>query len=461
MKPETRDLLKKVSTATLYTALFKRGLRNQMIQDVRPLNPNAPTMVGEAFTLRYMPAREDRNGIAVFQNRDHPQRKAVEECPPGAVMVIDSRKDARAASAGGILGLYPPTEQKSRMDFAEWRKACGCRQLSVQQILGDTMKYLVHTAAAALLACNISAHAQGMYPSQPVKWIVPYAPGGTTDVIARNLATQMGQDLGQPVVVDNKPGAATIIGATQIARSAPDGYTVGTADSGTLAFNPVMYKTLTYNVDKDFTLIGGLGKMPMVLAVTPSFPAKNVQEFLALVRKSPGTISFATPGIGSPQHVALELFKQRTGTDLLHVPYNGSAPALQDLMAGHVQTMFTDLPPSLSMIKSGKVRVLAVATPKRLPLLPDVPTLAEAGVKDFEAYAWQGFIGPAKLPEGVVSKLNKDLVAAIRHPEMRAKLEELGIEPMPMTPAEFSGFVRSEQNLWSGVIKAANIQLSQ
>ncbi len=321
---------------------------------------------------------------------------------------------------------------------------------------------IIRSLAAALLVCGMGAHAQsGPYPSQPVKWIVPYAPGGTTDVIARNLATRMGQDMGQPVIVDNKPGAATIIGATLIARSQPDGYTVGTADSGTLAFNPAMYSSLTYDANKDFTLIGGLGKMPLVLAVTPNFPAKNVQEFLALVKKSPGSISFATPGTGSPQHVALELFKQRTGTDLMHVPYKGSAPALQDLMAGQVLTMFTDLPPSLSMIKSGKVRVLAVATPQRLPLLPDVPTLAEAGVPDFEAYAWQGFIGPAKLPEAVVNKLNKDLVAALKNPEMRTRLEELGIQPMPMAPAEFGSFVRSEQKLWSGVIKAANIRLDQ
>lgn len=313
--------------------------------------------------------------------------------------------------------------------------------------------------AAALLAGTTGAHAQGSYPSQPVKWIVPYAPGGTTDVIARNLATRMGQDMGQPVIVDNKPGAASIIGATFIARSQPDGYTVGTADSGTLAFNPAMYATLTYDAAKDFTYIGGLGKMPLVLAVAPNFPAKNMQELLALVKKSPGSISSASSGPGSPLHVALELFKQRTGTDMMHVPYKGSAPALQDLMAGQVQTMFVDLPPSLSMIKSGKIRVLAVATPQRLSILPDVPTMAEAGVPGFEAYAWQGFVGPAKLPEAVVGKLNARLVAALKHPEMRARLEELGIQPMPMTPAEFTDFVRSEQKLWSGVIKAANIRL--
>jgi len=313
-------------------------------------------------------------------------------------------------------------------------------------------------AAAALLAGAFSAHAQPAFPAQPVKWVVPYAPGGTTDVIARNLAVRMGQDLGQPVIIDNKPGAASIIGATFIARSAPDGYTVGTADSGTLAFNPAMYSSLTYNADKDFTLIGGLGRMPLVLAVHPSFPAKDMKEFLAQARKAPGSISSASSGPGSPLHVALELFKQRTQTDILHVAYKGSAPALQDLMAGQVQSMFVDLPPSLSLIKSGKIRVLAVATPQRLAILPDVPTMAEAGFP-FEAYAWQGFVGPAKMPSVVVDRLNRDLLAALKDPTVRGKLEDLGIQPMAMTPQQFADFTRSEQKLWADVIKAANIRL--
>ncbi len=313
--------------------------------------------------------------------------------------------------------------------------------------------------AATLLATTFGAHAQPSFPAQPVKWVVPYAPGGTTDVIARQLAIRMGQDLGQPVIVDNKPGAASIIGATFIARSAPDGYTVGTADSGTLAFNPAMYSSLSYNADKDFSFIGGLGRMPLVLAVHPAFPAQNMQEFLALARKTPGAISSGSSGPGSPLHVALELFKQRTQTDILHVAYKGSAPAIQDLMAGQVNSMFVDLPPSLSMIKAGKVRVLAVATPQRLAILPDVPTMAEAGVPGFEAYAWQGFVGPAKLPPAVIDRLNKELVAALKNPETRTKLEEIGIQPMPMTPQQFADFTRSEQKLWSGVIKAANIKL--
>lgn len=316
----------------------------------------------------------------------------------------------------------------------------------------------VLASTALAIGCAAGAHAQ-TFPSQPVKWIVPYAPGGTTDVIARGLAVRMGHDLGQPVVVENRPGAASIIGATAIARSAPDGYTVGTADSGTLAFNPAMYTSLSYDADKDFTFIGGLGRMPLVLAVHPSFPARDLNEFLALVRKTPGKVSSASSGPGSPLHVALELFKQRTRTDILHVPYKGSSPALQDLMAGQVQSMFVDLPPSLSLIRSGKIRVLAVATPKRLAILPDVPTMAEAGLAGFEAYAWQGFVGPAKLPAPVVTRLNKELVAALQHPETRTKLEELGIQPMPMSVQEFTQFTRSEQKLWSGVIKAAGIRL--
>lgn len=314
-------------------------------------------------------------------------------------------------------------------------------------------------AATALAAGLPAAQAQTAFPHQPVKWVVPYAPGGTTDVIARQLAVRMGQTLGQPVIADNKPGAASIIGATFIARALPDGYTVGTVDSGTLAFNPAMYASLSYDAQKDFSWIGGLGKMPLVLAVHPSFPAKNVQEFLALAKKTPGAVSSASSGPGSPLHVALELFKQKTQADILHVAYKGSAPALQDLMAGQVNSMFVDLPPSLSMIKAGKVRVLAIATPERLAILPDVPTMAEAGVPGFEAYAWQVLVGPAKLPAPVVERMNKDLGAALANPETRAKLEEIGIQPMPMTPAQLGSFVASEQKLWSGVIKAANIRL--
>ncbi|HLU00793.1 MAG TPA: tripartite tricarboxylate transporter substrate binding protein [Burkholderiaceae bacterium] len=297
------------------------------------------------------------------------------------------------------------------------------------------------------------------FPDRTMKWVVPYAAGGTTDVMARHLAAEMSTLLGQTVVIDNKPGAASIIGATQIARSAPDGYTFGTADSGTLAFNPALYSNLTYDVKTDFTFIGGLGRMPLVLAVNPDFPAKNLNEFMEIVRKDPGKVTSASSGHGSPLHVALELFNQRENVQLLHVPYKGSAPALQDLMSGQVQSMFVDLPPSIQMINAGKLRVLAVATPKRLDVLPDVPTFDELGIKGFEAYAWQGFVAPANTPEPIVTKLSTALNTALNSDVIKEKFAAIGIQPMPMTPAEFTAFAKSEGEMWGGVIRKAGIKL--
>ena len=325
------------------------------------------------------------------------------------------------------------------------------------------MKKMLATLTLALpAALGLSAaHAQSAadFPSQPMRWIVPYATGGTTDVMARNLAASMDKLLSQTVIVDNRPGAASIIGATAIARSAPNGYTFGTVDSGTLAFNPALYAKLTYDADKDFAHIGGLGRMPLVLAVNPAFPAKDVKEFFDLVRASPGKITSASSGHGSPLHIALELFKQKNDVNLLHVPYKGSAPALQDLMSGQVQTMFVDLPPSIELIKSGKLRVLAVATPKRLDILPDVPTFDEVGVKDFEAYAWQGLVAPAATPADVVAKLNETLNRALRSDEIQQKFHTIGIQPMPMSPAEFASFAASEGKLWGDVIRKAGIKM--
>ncbi len=313
---------------------------------------------------------------------------------------------------------------------------------------------------AGLTACVLMHSVSAAdFPDRTMKWVVPYAAGGTTDVMARHLAAEMSTLLGQTVVIDNKPGAASIIGATQIARSAPDGYTFGTADSGTLAFNPALYSNLTYDVKTDFTFIGGLGRMPLVLAVNPDFPAKNLNEFMEIVRKDPGKVTSASSGHGSPLHVALELFNQRENVQLLHVPYKGSAPALQDLMSGQVQSMFVDLPPSIQMINAGKLRVLAVATPKRLDVLPDVPTFDELGIKGFEAYAWQGFVAPANTPEPIVTKLSTALNTALNSDVIKEKFAAIGIQPMPMTPAEFTAFAKSEGEMWGGVIRKAGIKL--
>ncbi|MCZ2498502.1 tripartite tricarboxylate transporter substrate binding protein [Xylophilus sp. Kf1] len=314
-------------------------------------------------------------------------------------------------------------------------------------------------AWAGAAASPQTAIQTGAYPRRPIHWVVPYATGGTTDQIARRMAARMARNLGQEVVVDNRPGAASILGATFIARSAGDGYTVGTVDSGTLAFNPALYSTLSYDAQKDFSLIGGLGRMPLVLVVNPALPARDLQQFVALARRSPEGVVSASSGPGSPLHVTLELFGARTRGRLRHVAYKGSAPALRDVVAGEADAMFIDLPPSLAAIRSGQVRVLAVATARRLPILPEVPTMTEAGLPGFEAYAWQGLAGPSTLSEALVRRLSRDLSAALRTADNRSELEALGIQPMPMEAAEFTDFVRREQKLWAGVIRDAHIRL--
>lgn len=299
------------------------------------------------------------------------------------------------------------------------------------------------------------------FPSRPMRWIVPYAPGGTTDMIARTFVEKMSKGLGQVVVVENRAGAATAIGAAAIARAEPDGYTLGSVDSGTLAVNPLVYQKLNYNAEKDFTLIGGLAKMPMMLVVGAHFPAKNLKEFIDIVRQSPDkmTSASASAGVGSPLHAALELFKQRTETRIVHVPYKGAAPALQDLISGQVDSMFVDLAPSLALIRSGHVRVLAVAASARLAALPDVPTMAEAGLVGFEAYAWQVLVAPANVSSEKVMLLNHQLQAAQNDPDIRKKFEDLGMVPLVMTPQATAAFVRAEQQRWADVIRVAGVQL--
>ncbi len=311
------------------------------------------------------------------------------------------------------------------------------------------------------LTLLFSAQSQAeTFPNKPIRWIVPYSAGGTTDVMARHLATEMGKALKQTIVIDNKPGAASIIGATAIARATPDGYTIGTVDSGTLAFNPALYKSLTYDAMKDFSFVGGLGKMPIVLAVNNAFPANNLSQFVDMVNKEPGKITSASSGHGSPLHMALELFNHKQKLSLLHVPYKGSAPAVQDLVSGQVNSIFVDLPPSISMIQAKKMKVLAVATPQRLDILPDVPTFDEAGIKGFEAYAWQSLVGPKGLPQDRLDILNKALNDALASDTIQKKFSEIGIQPMPMSQQQLDSFARSEHDSWAKLIHDANIKLA-
>ena len=312
-------------------------------------------------------------------------------------------------------------------------------------------------ALAALSLAATAATAQS-WPTQPIRWIVPYPAGGGADVVARTVASGIEKPLGQTIVVENRPGAATIIGATAISQAEPSGYVIGTADSGTLAYNPTLYAKLAYDPSK-FTYIGGIAKLPLLLAVNVNSPYKTVDDVIQAAKKEPGKLTAASAGAGSPHHLALELFKQRTGANLLHVPYKGAAPAIQDLLGGQVDVMFIDLAAGLPNVKAGKLRVLAAATPERVAVLPDTPTMAEQGVSDFTAYAWQGLVAPGGLPEPVVKKLSAELDAALKSPAVSQKMLDMGVIPMPLSAQDFKAYADKERTAWAEVIKKANIKL--
>ncbi|RZM03400.1 MAG: tripartite tricarboxylate transporter substrate binding protein [Variovorax sp.] len=313
--------------------------------------------------------------------------------------------------------------------------------------------------SGAALATAPLTRAQGAWPDQLVKWIVPYPAGGGTDVIARTLAEAMRATLGQQIVIDNRPGAATNIGADLVAKSRPDGYTIMSADNAVLAFNEHLFGRLPFDPQKDFSYIGAIGKFPLALVVNPAFPARDFKEFLAYVKANPGKVNYASPGNGSPHHLSMEMFKNRTGTFITHIPYRGAAPAMADVMGGQVPCMFLDLASGLQIMKSGKVRVLAIGSGARSKLLPDVPTLAEVGVRDSEVFAFQGLLGPAGLPRAVVDKLNGDLNRSFGTAAVQKRFEDIGMEAMPGTPEQFFALARAESRRWGPVIKATGVKL--
>ncbi|TPG24676.1 Bug family tripartite tricarboxylate transporter substrate binding protein [Variovorax guangxiensis] len=323
----------------------------------------------------------------------------------------------------------------------------------------DRRTLLAALASSAAAAAAPWAHAQTGYPEQIIKWLVPYPAGGGTDVIARTLAEAMRQTLGQQIVIDNRPGAATNIGADLVAKSKPDGYTIMSADNAVLAFNEHLFSKLPFNPQKDFSYIGAIGKFPLALVVHPDFPAKDFKEFLAYVKANPGKVNYASPGNGSPHHLAMELFKNRTGTFITHIPYRGAAPAMADVMGGQVPCMFLDLASGLQIMQSRKVRVLAIGSGVRSKLLPDVPTLAEAGVRDSEVFAFQGILGPAGLPQNVVARLNTELNRAFGTAAVQKRFADIGMEAMPGTPEQFFTLARAEAKRWGPVIKAAGVKL--
>ncbi|WP_218509791.1 tripartite tricarboxylate transporter substrate binding protein [Variovorax sp. dw_308] len=316
--------------------------------------------------------------------------------------------------------------------------------------------------SACLLAVPLLATSHAMaqtWPAKPIRWVVPYPAGGGSDFLARTIGQALSTQVKQPVLVDNKPGGNTAIGASDVARSAPDAYTVLSADNGTLVFNPVLYKSLSYSPTRDLAPVTLMGRFPMILVVGPGNSAANAKDFIAEAKAKAGGLNYASAGAGSPHHLAMELLKSEAGLAMVHVPYKGAAPALADLAGGQVPAMMIDLASGAAFIKSGKIRALAVASPKRLPQLPDVPTFAELGHKNVEAAALVGMVVPAATPADTIAALNKQVVAAIQDPAVNKRLVDFGVEPVGDTPAQFAALLKTESAKWQKLIRDLNISL--
>jgi tripartite-type tricarboxylate transporter receptor subunit TctC len=321
------------------------------------------------------------------------------------------------------------------------------------------MKRIAQSIACILFGLMaISATAQ-TYPSKPIKWVVPFAAGGTTDILARTVGEKLSIALGQPVVVDNRPGAGGGVGADYTAKSAPDGYTIMGGTISTHAINALLYKSLPYDPIKDFVPITLIARVPNMLVINPDVPAKNVAELIALLKANPAKYTFASSGNGTSQHLSGELFKSMAGVEMQHIPYKGSPPALQDVVAGQVTMTFDNITTAWPLAKGGRLRALAVTTAKRSPVAPDVPTLAEAGLVGYEVGSWQGVFAPAGTPPDVIRRLNAEMVKIIQSPEVREKLIALGAEPVGDSPEEFAALVKSEVSKWADVVKKSGARV--
>ena len=316
----------------------------------------------------------------------------------------------------------------------------------------------------ALLACccalSGAAHAQ-TWPAKPLKLVVPYAAGGSTDQLARAVAEPLGRALGQPVVVENKPGGNTIIGAEMVAKAAPDGYTLFMGSSASLAVNPLLYAKLPYDPKADFIGVSMLATSPLVMVVNPTVPAKTVKEFIALAKSQPGKLNFASVGNGNPLHLAGELFKTETGIDMVHIPYNGSAPALAALLGNQVQVMFDVVLTATPHIKAGKLQALGITGRRHLGILPGVPTVMEAGVPGYEAGIWFAMVVPKATPAAIVTRLNAEVTKMLKQDDMKTRFDGLALELTPSSTEEVSAFSAREQTKWSRLVKEKGIRLEQ
>jgi tripartite-type tricarboxylate transporter receptor subunit TctC len=318
------------------------------------------------------------------------------------------------------------------------------------------LKRFLLVAACVFYASSAFAQA---YPSKPVRIIVGFPPGGGTDVVARVIAQKLTEWWGQPVTIENRAGATGTIGADYVAKSAPDGYTLIMGHVNSTGLAPNLFPKLPYDPIKDFAAVAYVGYVPNVLAVHPSIPAKSVKELVALLKANPGKYNYASSGNGSTQHIAGEVFKQLTGTSIVHVPYKGSGDAIKDLLAGVVAMNFDTMPPVMPHIQAGKLRGLAISTPKRVAQLPDVPTFAEEGITGFDVTNWYGVMAPAGTPREIVAKLNADINKAMQVPEVRARLEGVGTQLREMSAAEFDAFMKAEVAKYAKIIKDTGVKI--
>jgi tripartite-type tricarboxylate transporter receptor subunit TctC len=320
--------------------------------------------------------------------------------------------------------------------------------------------FALAAAAAALLVLPLPAVAQGGYPAKPVTFVIGFAPGGPSDVMARLLSRKLEEQLKQPVIIENKPGAGGGIAGTQVARATPDGYTVLIATGSILAINPSLYKNAGYDPVKDFEPVSMLGTQTNVLYTHPSVPAKTLSEFVAHVKANPGKLTFGSGGIGTPAHLAGELLRMRAGLEYTHVPFRGTGPALQSVIGGHVLTAFNPPSPLIPHLKAGTIKAIAITTLKRTAALPDVPTIAESGYPGFDAATWHAVVAPAGTPKDVIATLQRAIHATLNDSAIRKSLTDLGVDVAPSTPEELRNYIKSEIPKWAEIVKASGAKVN-
>jgi tripartite-type tricarboxylate transporter receptor subunit TctC len=321
-------------------------------------------------------------------------------------------------------------------------------------LLSDFSRAIYLSCLALAAPLGMQAHAQG-YPERAVRIVVPFAPGGSTDIVGRIASQKLGERLKQSVVIDNRGGGGGNIGSDLVAKAPPDGYTLLVGTVGSLTINPSLYRKMPYDPLRDLTPIAYFGSTPNILVVHPSLPARTVSELIALARARPGQLNYASAGTGGSVHLAAELFRSLAKIDMVHVPYKGSGPALIDLIAGQTQLMFSTMPPALPHVKSGRLRALGMTGTKRSPLVPDLPTIAESGLPGYEITQWWGLLGPAGLPPAVVTRLNNEMNAILKEPEVRQRFASEGAETAPNTPDWFAAYMKAEVAKWAKVVRAS------